>query len=87
MGSQIPRTSSVGVNRFGFVDMGAWPEAVQGWWAREGPAQRAIRGGAAMCYPGQDHGEWTLLLCALRAGAQEFAGALHVRPVLAIDGA
>ena len=84
-GTQIPKYPRTGVNRFGFVDMGAWPEVVAGLWSigSEKPA-RALRGGAAMCYPGQDCGEWTLMLCALRTSAESFEGMLHVRPLMEI---
>jgi hypothetical protein len=80
-GSTIPSSPNVGVNRFGFVDMGAWPEVVAGHWSS---GVRRARGGAAMCYPWQGCGEWTLLLCANRTGAKEFDGLLCVRPAMEI---
>jgi hypothetical protein len=83
-GTTIPKTPSTGVNRFGFVDMGAWPEVVAGMCSYAAKPTRALRGGAAMCYPGQDCGEWTLMLCAIRVAAESFAGLLHVRPLMEI---
>jgi hypothetical protein len=82
--TMIPKTPNTGVNRFGFVDMGAWPEVVAGMCSYTSPPTRALRGGAAMCYPGQDCGEWTLMLCAIRLGASAFTGMLHLRPALEI---
>jgi hypothetical protein len=83
-GVTIPKSPKTGVNRFGFVDMGAWPEVVAGS-ITDGPKPvRPIRGGAAMVYPGQDCGEWTLMLSAMRVRADEFAEMLHVRPAMEI---
>ena len=66
--------------------MAVYPAVVAGTWVKRpgDPPQRMLRGGAGMRYPGRDHGEWTLLLVALRAGAEMFEGELHVRPVIEI---
>ena len=96
-GDTIPTTPATGINPLGFVDLGAMPELCADAWAptlagtppdgtpRAGEG-RAVRGGAATCYPWQDCGEWTLLLCGARSSADgEMGDMLAVRPAIGLS--
>jgi formylglycine-generating enzyme required for sulfatase activity len=95
-GDAIPESPSLGVNPFGFRDMGATAEVCADGWhetldgvprdgtARPPAAQRAVRGGAALCWPWQDCAEWTLLLCAMRKSLETEEGLLSIRPAMSL---
>jgi formylglycine-generating enzyme required for sulfatase activity len=96
-GSKLPKDPGIGLNRFGFLDMGAQAEVLQDDWhpnykgaptdgsAWKAPSRpkegRVIRGGAASCYPWQGCGEWTMLLSSSRDTAKSMEGFLTIRPV------
>ena len=92
-GDEIPRTPATGRNPLGFVDLGAQAELCADGWAptladtpRDGRPRagdgRVVRGGGATCYPWQDCGEWTYLLCGARGPVGEMDGMLALRPAM-----
>lgn len=95
-GDTIPDNPNTGVNPLGFVDLGAMAEVCADAWSptlegtprdgtpRRGEGARAVRGGAATCYPWQDCGEWVLLLCGARSPSGDMDGMLAVRPALGL---
>ena len=95
-GDTIPTSPSVGLNPFGFMDLGATAEVCADGWSdtldgvpRDGAArppaeQRAVRGGAALCYPWQGCAEWTLLACAMRKSLETEDGLLSIRPAISL---
>lgn len=96
-GDAIPESPNTGANPLGFVDLGALPELCADAWAptleatprdgaaRRGSEARVVRGGGATCYPWQDCGEWTLLLCGARGPVGEMDGMLAVRPAMGLS--
>jgi hypothetical protein len=95
-GDTIPRSPSLGVNPFGFADMGANAEVCADGWcnslegvpkngaARAPAPYRAVRGGGGLCYPWQDCAEWTLLVCAMRKSLESEEGLLSLRPAMSL---
>lgn len=95
-GDAIPSTPNTGINPFGFADMGATADVCADGWcdslegvpedgsARPPAAQRAVRGGAGLCYPWQDCAEWTLLVCASRKSLETENGLLSIRPAMSL---
>ncbi len=95
-GDAIPESPSTGTNPFGFQDMGATAEVCADGWVdtlegvpqdgspRPPGAQRAVRGGAALCYPWQGCAEWTLLLCANRKSLETEEGLLSIRAAMTL---
>ncbi len=96
-GDAIPSSPNIGMNPFGFVDLGADAEVCADGWVpslegipadgrpRVAPgAPRVVRGGAASCYPWQGCAEWTLLLCAWRGPATAHDGFLTLRPAMSL---
>jgi formylglycine-generating enzyme required for sulfatase activity len=89
-------TREKSANALGLTALGLVPEIVADTYlpgyrkapvdgsARSGQGPRVVRGGAAMCYPWQDCGEWQLLLSAVRRSTDAWDGKVAVRLALGI---
>ncbi len=96
LGDEIPDSPDVPANGFGISGMGATCEPCADGWvdtlegipkdgsARPPAEQRVVRGGAALIYPWQGCGEWTLLACATRKSLEGEDGLLSIRCAMSL---